>query len=102
MGVVGQLPLGRVEKRPRHPEVHQERATRLEPNNQILAAAIDGLDPLSLELRSHLERLERSCQSRVGDLDPRERAPHERGLEHAPDSLDFGKLGHGRTVPAGL
>ena len=57
-----------MQKRSRHPEVNQERPTRFEPHNQILAAAIDGRDPLAFELARDLDRIERARQARVGDL----------------------------------
>ena len=86
-------------KRPRHPEVDQESPTRLEPNNQILAAPVDGRDLLALELSRDDVRLERPRQPRVDDRDPLERPPLEDGHEAPPDALDLGKLGHMSTVP---
>ena len=93
-----------VPKRPRHPEVNQQSPPRLEPNNQILAAPIDGSDPLTLELSRDLIGIERTRQPRVRDLDPLERSPLEDGREPPPDALDLGQLGHGNTLasrPAG-
>ena len=39
-----------VPQAPRHPEVNQQNPTALEPDNQILAAPLDGGDTLTLEL----------------------------------------------------
>ena len=89
-----------MQKRSRHPEVNQERPSRLEPNNQILATAIDGGDPLAFELPRDLDRVERARQARVGDLDVGEHASFEHGREPAADGLDLGQLGHAATVPA--
>ena len=46
-----------VAQRPRHPEVNQESTTRLEPNNQILAATLHRSDALADELRRNLVRV---------------------------------------------
>ena|SRR5438445_12487700 len=91
-------PVADVPQAPRHPEVNQENATTLEPNNQILAASLNGGDALALQLGRDLERLERPHQPRVEDLDALESPPHERGLELASDRLDLGQLGHGSSV----
>jgi hypothetical protein len=70
--------------------VNQQRPTRLEPDNQILAAPVDGNDPLSLELSGHLTGIERTREPRIRDLDPLEPSPLEDGHESAPDALDLG------------
>ena len=54
---VGRPSRWRVQKRPRHPEVNQENTTALEPNNQILAAPLQGCDALAGELGRHLGRI---------------------------------------------
>jgi hypothetical protein len=87
-----------VPKASRHPEVDQERATAVEPKNQILAAPLDGGDGLALELGSDLERLERADEPRVEDVDVLEAPPDERGLELAANRLDLGQLGHTASV----
>ena len=79
---------------PRHPEVNQENSTGFEPNNQILAAAIERRDALTLELGGDGDRLERADEPRVVDLDPLERAAHDVRFERETDRLDLGKLGH--------
>ena len=91
-------PVADVPQTPRHPEVNQENATTLEPNNQILAASLDGGDALALQLGRDLERLERPHQPRVEDLDALEAPPDERGLELATDRLDLGQFGHWPSV----
>ena len=89
-----------VQKRSRHPEVNQERPSRFEPNNQILATAINGGNPFTFELPRNLDRVERARQARVGDLDVGEHASFEHRREPAADGLDLGQLGHSATVPA--
>ena len=90
-----------MEKRSRHPEVHQESPSRLEPNNQILAATIDQRDTLAGELSCHLGRVEGPRQPRIGDRNLGERATLEERREPAPDGLHLGQLGHRRTVASG-
>jgi hypothetical protein len=80
----------------RHPEVNQERAPGLESKNQILSAPIDDSDAFAFELGRDGERLERSDQSRIEDLDVLEAPTLERRRQLASDRLDFGKLRHGR------
>jgi hypothetical protein len=99
MGVIGQRrPVGGGEERPRHPEVNQERTTRLEPNNQILAATIDQRDALAIELMCDLERVERTCQPWIGDPNGLEDPAFEDGRQPPANRLDLGQLGHVRTV----
>ena len=81
-----------------HSEVNQENATAFEPNNQILAAAIHGSDPLPLELGGHSGGVFGPGEAWVGDLDVLEAATDELGLEPRPDGLDLGKLRHGARV----
>ena len=82
-------------KRPRHPEVDQERAPRLEPNNQVLAAPVDRDDPLALELARDLDRVERARQARVDDLDPLERRPSSTGARRRRTLSTSGSSGTG-------
>src|SRR6478672_2175199 len=98
MGILLQFPARRVPQRTRHSEVDQEGTARLEPDNQILATAIDPLHALALELSRHRERIERSCQPRVVDHDAHERAPFQDGGKPTADRLDLGQLGHAATV----
>ena len=86
---------------PRHSEVDQESPTRLETDNQILAASIDCGDAFAPELGRDLDRIEGTCQPCVGDLDLLEAAACELRLEPATDGLDFRKLGHRTRVVAG-
>ena len=74
----------------RHPEVNQESATSFEPNNQILAAAMERCDPLSLELGGHSGGVERPGETRIEDLDALEPAAQELRLEPQTDRLDLG------------
>ena len=99
MGVLGQRrPVGRGEKRPRHPEVNQERTTGLEPNNQILAATFDQRDALAVQLMCDLEWIERACQPGIGNANVLEDTAFEHRREPPADRLDLGQLGHVRTV----
>ena len=87
-----------VSHRPRHPEVDQEHATSLEPDNQILAPPIDGCDALALQLGGDLERLDRPRDPRIADLDPVEAPADEHRLELSPNRLDLGELRHARSL----
>jgi len=100
VGIVRKCPGRRVTQRPRHPEVDQESATRLEPNNQVLAATPDLSHDLALESLRHLRGRERPSESFVGDLDVLETPPLEHGCEPTTNALDLGQLGHGGTVAA--
>jgi hypothetical protein len=87
-----------VQHGPRHPEVNQESTTRLEADNQILAATVDGGHAFALELGGHLLGVERARQPAVEDLDVLEAAADERRLEAAPDGLDLWELWHGASL----
>ena len=80
--------------------MNQKSPSRLEPNNEILAAPVDGDDPLPFELPSDLRGIERTREPRVHDLDPLEPPPLEGGNQSAPDALDLGQLGHADTLAA--
>src|SRR5581483_2285869 len=98
MGVGRELPTASEEEATRHPEVNQEYATALEPNNQILAAPVDRRDALPGERGGHGLRLERTREALVEDRHVAERASQKLRLEAAPDCLDLGKLGHGTSL----
>ena len=74
----------------RHPEVNQENTTTLESKNQILAAAVERRDQLSLELGGHSGGVEGPGEARVLDLDALEAAPEELRLKTSSDGLDLG------------
>jgi hypothetical protein len=80
--------------------VNQQSSSRLEPNNQILATAIDGEHAFALELSGGLERVVWSRQPRICDLDALEATALEERRKPAADGLDLGQLGHVRTVAA--
>jgi len=61
--------------------VNQENAIRLEPNNQILAAAIDGDDSLAFQLGGYSGGVERAGEARIVDLDALETPAHQDRLE---------------------
>src|SRR2546430_17376601 len=88
MWVVRKRPLRSALEASRHPEVDQENTPALEPNNQILAAPLDGRDPLSFQLGRHLGRLVRAHEARVLDPHPLEAPPAKRALDPPPDALD--------------
>src|SRR5688500_15830561 len=102
MGIV----LGRsavlVSQRSRHAEVDQEHTTRFEPNNQILAAPLDGGDDLAFELCSDFPWLAGPGHAGVEDLDAIEAPADEDGLEAGTNRLDLGQLGHGASLAAAL
>jgi hypothetical protein len=76
--------------------VNEQDETTLEPDNYILATAIDGSDALALELSGDLARVERSCQPLVEDVDGSELAAGEDRRQLGSDRLDLGQLGHAR------
>jgi len=82
----------------RHPEVNQQRTTRFEPDNQVLAATVERADTLPGQLGGDFERVVWTREPRVEDLDAFETAAYERWLEPAADGLDLGQLGHGARV----
>src|SRR6266404_9451122 len=98
MRVVRQRPVRSAQEAPRHPEVDQENPTALEPNNQILAAPLDGRDPLPLQLGRHLGRLVRAHKTWVVDVHPLEAPTDERRLELPADTLDLRQLRHTASV----
>src|SRR6476659_839126 len=98
MWIVRERPACSAQEAPRHPEVDQENTTALEPNNQILAAALDGRDVLPFELGRHLGGLVRTHEARVVDPHPLEAAADERGLELPADALDLRQLRHTASV----
>ena len=91
-----------VSHRPRHAEVNQEHTIGFEPDNQILAASLDGRDGLSLQLRRDLAWLDGPRHARIEDLDTVEPPADEDGLEASANRLDLGQLGHGASLAAAL
>ena len=98
MRVVRQLTRRRVAQRSRHAEVDDERATALEPNQQVLATPVDRRDPLADERVGDETRLDRARQPRVDDLCTGDRRPLEHGRDLAANRLDLRQLGHGVIV----
>src|SRR5215469_17366159 len=96
MRVVLERAARRMEKAPRHPEVNQEYATALEPDNQILAAPTDLRDALALQLGRHLGRLVGPDEPRVVDTHVLEAPTDERALELPAHALDLRQLRHER------
>jgi hypothetical protein len=75
---------------PRHPEVHQERSTAFEPDNQILAAPSEAPDTLTFEGTRDGGGIERLGEARIANLDALEPAADEKRLELRADRLNFG------------
>src|SRR3954463_12873060 len=98
MCIVRQRPVRGAQEASRHPEVDQENTTSLEPNNQILAAPLDGRNPFPFQLGRHLGRLVWAHETRVVDAHPLEAPPDERGLELPADALDLRQLRHTASV----
>jgi len=69
--------------------VDQENSTALEPNNEILAAPLDGPYAFSLELGCHLDRVVGTDEARVVDGDAVEATTDERRFELPPNALDL-------------
>ena len=98
MRIVRERPARGAQEAPRHPEVDQENTTALEPNNQILAATLDGGDVFSFELGRHLGGLVRAHEARVVDAHPLEAPADERGLELPANALDLRQLRHAQRL----
>ena len=84
----------------------QESATGFEPNNQILAAAVERLDALAFQLARDLARVGGPGQPGVRDGYPFEAATLDERREPTAHRLDFRQLGHARhasrrLVPGG-
>jgi hypothetical protein len=80
--------------------VDQEHTTGFEPNNQILAASLDGRDGLTLEFCCDLTGLDGPGHAWIEDLDTVEAPTDEEGLEANANRLDLGQLGHGASLAA--
>src|SRR3954468_7065296 len=100
MWIIAQQAALGVSKAARHPEVNQESAPGLEPNDQILSAPVDEPHAFPLELCCDGRRLERAGQPRVEDVLPFERPADERRLELDANRLDLRQLGHVASVTA--
>src|SRR5436190_13174162 len=98
MRVVRERSVRRAQEASRHPEVDQENTTALEPNNQILAAALDRRDVFPFELGRHLGGLVRAHEARVVDAHPLEAPADERGLELPANTFDLRQLRHTASV----
>src|ERR1700755_1387712 len=94
MRVVLERAAGRMQKASRHPEVDQENATALEPNNQILAAPPKLRDALALQLGRHLGRFIGTNEPGIVDSHVLEASADECGLELPADALDLRQLRH--------
>jgi hypothetical protein len=88
--MVGRRPASGHPQVPSHPEVHQERTTAIEPDNQILAAPSEARYALTFEGTRDGGRVERLGEARIADLHALEPAPDEKRLELRADRLDFG------------
>ncbi len=76
--------------------MNQENETPFEPDNYILATAIDDLDSLTLEPGSNLPRIEGAREPFVRDLDRFERSAGEDRRQLSSNGLDLGQFGHAR------
>jgi hypothetical protein len=70
--------------------VNQESSIRFEPNNQILAAPLDGCDGLADQLGRGLHGVVRASEAGIRDLDVVERSSDEMRLEAGSNRLDLG------------
>ncbi len=98
VGVGGKVACREVEQRAGHPEVHNERPAALQPPQEVLAASLDGRDPLTHERIRHEARRDGPRQPGVGDLGARDGRAFDERRDPAADGLDLGQLGHGRIV----
>ena len=77
-----------------HSQVDEEPEPALEPQEEVLPAALYGDDRVALELLGDLEEVVRSRESWIEDLHADERSPLETRCELGADRLDLGELGH--------
>ena len=92
-----------VQQRAGHAQVHDQHATGVEPEDEVLAAPLDRLDARAddalakgrlvgaLDHRHRLARIRRDASR------PTMRRPDHARLEVAPYGLDFGQLRHSST-----
>jgi hypothetical protein len=98
MRIIARQSADGVAQRTRHSEVDQETSTGFEPNNQILASALERTDSLTFELRRDRLRLERTHEPRIPDLDFVEPPADDKWLECETNRLDLGQLRHQAIV----
>ena len=98
MRVVGQRSSARVTQGPRHPEVDQQRPSRFETDNQILATAPDRRDALPDELARDDRRVERPHEAWIANLDVLEECPFEHRRDRPTNGFDFGQFRHGVSL----
>src|SRR5918993_854063 len=88
----------RVDEAPSHSEVNQERPTRFEPKNQILAAPLQTLDDLARQLGGDPQWVEGTHEPAVVDIDLLKASSHNRWFEATADGLHPRQLGHPATL----
>jgi hypothetical protein len=74
--------------------VNQENATRLQTNNQILAATLDAFDAFAAKLGRYELRGVRSDEPRVGDCRLGDAGAFKHACDSGANGLDLGKLRH--------
>jgi hypothetical protein len=94
MRIVAQLSLRRVSQTPRHPEVNQQSPSRFEPNDQILAPALERRDSLTFQFGRNGNRLERPYKARIVNVDVVEPSADEVRLQLKADRFDLWELRH--------
>ncbi len=70
--------------------MNQKNATAFEPDNYILAASIESIDPLAHELGRDLDWIVGPRQAGIGDLHVDQAAADELRLQVRSDGLDLG------------
>ena len=78
----------------RHPQVDEEHATRFEPDDQVLAAALDAVDALADELAGDDRRCEGAHETRIVDRCVNDPRAFEHRRDAGANGLDLGQLGH--------
>jgi len=87
-----------VQKAPGHPEVDQENAAALEPDDQILPTPLDCRDAFPPEFGRDLRGVVRPYEPTVVDRDRLEAPADEGGLQLPADALDLRQLRHGAST----
>jgi len=73
-----------------HPQVHDERAAGVEPEQEVLPTPPHTREALAVELHPHLPRVVRRRQPSIPDVDVGERSAGDARSEPPAHGLDLG------------
>ncbi len=78
-----------------HPEMDAHRTTVVQPEHEVLASALHGLDAAAKQVCAELAGSGKEQRPRPRGLHVCDGAAEYQGDDSAPGHLDFGELGHG-------